>query len=77
MQAMRCQIRHRKHSKKKTTEWEIEKERIEECLLMGAKRIEKDSLLGDKIISIHRGLEVAFVKRPCNFIIVTVYWKTR
>lgn len=74
---IRCQIRHGKHSKDKANEWEIEKEKIEECILIGAKRIEKDSFLGDKIISTHRGFEVAFLKRPCNFIIVTVYYKMR
>jgi hypothetical protein len=73
----RCQIRHMKHSKQKTNEWEIEKEKIEECILIGAKRIEKDSFLGDKIISLYKGIEVAFLKRPCNFVIVTVYYKMR
>jgi len=73
----RCQIRHRKHSEDKTNEWEIEKKEIEECILIGAKRIEKDSLLGNKIISLHKGIEVAFLKRPCNFVIITVYYKMR
>jgi hypothetical protein len=71
----RCQIRNRKHSEDKTIEWEIEKEKIEECILLGAKRIEKDSLLGDKIIALYKGIEVAFLKRPCNFAIITVYYK--
>lgn len=73
----RCQIRHGKHSEDKTNEWEFEKEKIEECILIGAKRIERDSLLGDKIISFHKGMEVAFLKRPCNFILITVYYKMR
>ena len=73
----RCQIRNRGHSLDKTNEWEIEKKMIEECILLGAKRIEKDSLLGNKIVSTYKDLEVVFRKRPCNFIMVSVYYKMR
>ena len=43
-----------------------------EAILKGAKRRERK-----KIVSCFRGKEVAFVKQPCRYFLVTVYWITK
>ena len=68
----RCHIRPSGHAKDKMIAWGIEKERVIECILKGAKRIEKDALSGDKIVSRYKQFEVVYKQRPCNYFIITV-----
>jgi YgiT-type zinc finger domain-containing protein len=56
--------------------WEIEKDKVVTCILQGAKRIEKDGVLGDKIVSRYKEFEVVFKQRPCNYFIITIYLRT-
>jgi len=50
----------------------ISKAEILESVLKGAKRY-----FHNKIISTFKGFEVVYRALPCNFFIITVYWKNR
>ncbi|MBN2067587.1 MAG: hypothetical protein JW744_03920 [Candidatus Diapherotrites archaeon] len=50
----------------------INKFEILESLLKGAKRT-----FHNKIVSSFKGFEVVYRSLPCNYFIITVYWKSR
>jgi len=68
----RCSLRPSRHAKDKMIETGISKIEILESILMGAKRI-----LHNKIVSTFKGFEVVYRPLPCNYFIITVYWKNR
>ena len=72
----RCHLRPSQHAKDKMIAWGIEKDKAIECILKGAKRIEKDTVLGDKIVSRYKEFEVVYKQRPCNYFIITIYLVT-
>jgi len=68
----RCSFRPSLHAKDKMIETGISKAEILESVLKGAKRY-----FHNKIISTFKGFEVVYRALPCNFFIITVYWKNR
>jgi hypothetical protein len=66
----RCEFRPSGHAKDKMIETGITKPEILEAILKGAKRA-----LHNKIISAFKGFEVVYGQLPCNYFIITVYWK--
>ena len=72
----RCHIRPSAHAKDKMIAWGIEKGKVLECILKGAKRIERDTTLGDKIVARYREFEVVYKQKPCNYFIVTALYLT-
>ena len=49
----------------------IGEQEVLEAIMKGAKRRE-----GEKVVTRFRGKEAVFVKRPCRYFLVTVYWLT-
>ena len=68
----RCAFRPSKHAKDKMLETGISKWEMLDAILRGAKR-----RLQNKIISTFRGFEVVYRQLPCNYFIITVYWKNK
>ncbi len=68
----RCSFRPSQHAKDKMIETGISKIEILESVLMGAKRT-----MHNKIVSVFKGFEVVYRPLPCNYFIITVYWKNR
>ena len=68
---VRCKIRPSGHAKTKMISYGFETDIVLEYILKGAKRIEED-----KIIASYKGIEIVYKQRPCNYSIITVYWKT-
>lgn len=60
------------HAKTKAIVWGFERENITEAILKGAKRIEQD-----KIVATYKGFEVVYKQYPCNYFIITLYWKVK
>lgn len=71
METARCSFRPSSHAKDKMIERGISKEEILETILKGAKRAFEEN----KIISFFKGFEVVYRQFPCNYFIITVYWK--
>jgi hypothetical protein len=67
-----CSFRPSVHAKDKMIERGISKYEIIECIAKGVKKVFKT-----KIISLFRGFEVVYKPLPCNYFIITVYWKKR
>ena len=68
----KCELRPSAHAKTKMIVWGFNKENIIEAILKGAKRIEQN-----KIVVTYGGFEVVYKQYPCNYFIITVYWKVR
>ena len=68
----RCKFRPSMHTKDKMIEIGIGKLEILDGILRGAKRV-----FGSKIVSTFKGFEVVYRQLPCNYFIITVYWKNR
>ncbi len=68
----RCSFRPSKHAKDKMIETGIPKWEMLDAIFKGAKR-----KLQNKIISTFKGFEVIYRQMPCNYFIITVYWKNR
>jgi len=66
----RCSFRPSKHAKDKMIETGISKMEMLEGILKGAKKVFKD-----KIIATFKGFEVIYRQLPCNYFVITVYWK--
>ncbi len=66
----RCEFRPSRHAKDKMIETGIAKLEILDAVLRGAKR-----KFQDKIVSTFKGFEVVYRQLPCNYFIITVYWK--
>lgn len=66
----RCAFRPSKHAKDAMIERGISKDDILEAILKGAKRI-----FGQKILSTFRGFEAVYRQFPCNYFVITVYFK--
>ena len=67
-----CRLRPSLHASDRMISQGIGHQEIMEAIVKGAKRRE-----GEKIVSRFRGKEVVFVKRPCRYFLVTVYWITK
>lgn len=52
-------------------DFEGKTEQVLEVILKGAKRRE-----GMKIVSAYRAKEAVFLKFPCRYFLITVYWLT-
>ncbi|MBU2099667.1 DUF4258 domain-containing protein [Candidatus Micrarchaeota archaeon] len=68
----RCSFRPSRHAKDKMIETGIPKIEILEGIIKGAKKIFKD-----KIVTTFRGFDVVYKQLPCNYFVITVYWKNR
>lgn len=68
----RCSFRPSKHAKDKMIETGISKIEILDGILKGAKKVFRE-----KIISTFQGFEVVYRQLPCNYFVITVYWKHR
>ncbi len=68
---VRCKIRPSGHAKTKMISYGFETGMMLENILKGAKRIEEG-----KIIANYKGVEIVYKQRPCNYFIITLYWKT-
>lgn len=73
----RCKIKPSIHAQETMDKYDIGMDWVLECVLKGAKRIEKDSLKGNKIVSQHRQFEVVYKKYPCSYYTVSVAWLTK
>ena len=60
------------HAKDKMIETGISKIEILEAVFRGAKRA-----FQNKILSTYKGFEVVYKHLPCNYFVITVYWKNR
>ena len=58
------------HAKDRMIERGLSRGGVLEAILKGAKR-----RIGRKIISKFKGYEVVFIQKPCNYHVITVYWK--
>ena len=67
---MECSFRPSEHAKVKMIMTGMSKNKIMEAILKGPKRV-----YDNKIIATYQSFEVAYKKYPCNFFIITVYWK--
>jgi hypothetical protein len=72
----KCKIKPTLHVQGKMDIYDIGMDLVLECILKGAKRVEKDSMRGDKIVSNCKGFEVTFKKYPCSFYTISVTWLT-
>ena len=72
VQASPCRMRPSLHAADRMISQGSGHQEVMEALVKGAKRRE-----GEKIVSRFRGKEVVFVKRPCRYFLVTVYWITK
>jgi len=68
----RCSFRPSMHAKDKMIETGISKLEILEVVMKGAKRT-----FENKIISRFKGFEVVYRQLPCNYFIITVYFRSR
>lgn len=68
--AKRCALRPTKHAKDQMVRRGISKEEILEAILKGAKKIN-----GRKIITLFRKLEVVYIQKPCQYFVITPYWR--
>lgn len=68
----RCKFRPSVHAKDKMIETGITKHEILDAVFKGAKRI-----FHNKIVSKFKGFEVVYRQMPCNYFIITVYWRNR
>ena len=66
----RCQLRPSLHAQDRLVERGITQGEILEAINKGAKRIH-----GERIIVLFRGFELVYRPMPCNYFIITVYWK--
>ncbi|MFH1544901.1 MAG: DUF4258 domain-containing protein [archaeon] len=66
----KCKFRPSKHAKDKMIETGLSKLEILDAILRGAKRT-----FENKILSAFKGFEVIYRQFPCNYFIITVYWK--
>ena len=67
---MKCKFRPSKHAKEQMIMRGISKEEVLNCILKGAKR-----LYGRKIVSRFGKIEVVFIKKPCQYFVITAYWR--
>ena len=67
---MRCSLRPSQHTKERTILRGIDKEEILEAIEKGPKRFYEN-----KIIVSYKGFEVVYRQYPCNYFIITLYWK--
>lgn len=64
----RCRFRPTKHVKIQMVERGISKEEIKDAIMRGAKRRQ-----GPKIIASLRRIEIVFIPRNCNIVVLTSY----
>ena len=67
---MDCKFRPTTHAKHRMIERGISRDEATEAILKGAKKKK-----GDKIIAILRKIEVVYYQKPCNYRIITIYWR--
>ena len=65
-----CKFRPIPHAKVRMVERGISKEEMMDTIIRGAKRRE-----GPKIISMLRKIEVVFIPKKCNLVVLTTYRK--
>ncbi|MBI5061609.1 MAG: DUF4258 domain-containing protein [Candidatus Aenigmarchaeota archaeon] len=68
---MKCSFRPSTHTKVRMISRGIEKKEIIEAILNGPKRVYED-----KIITTYKNFEVIYKQLPCNYFVITVYWKS-
>ena len=66
----RCTLRPTKHAKNQMVKRGISKDEILEAILKGAKKID-----GMKIVALFRKLEVVYIQKPCQYFVITPYWR--
>jgi hypothetical protein len=67
---MECSFRPSAHAKSRMIQRDLEKKEIIEAILKGPKRIHEN-----KIIATYKNFEVVYKQFPCNYFVITVYWK--
>jgi len=67
---MKCTFRPSRHAKDQMVLRGISKREVVDCMLKGAKRLD-----GKKMIALFGKVEVVFLKRPCNYFVITAYWR--
>jgi hypothetical protein len=67
---MKCEFQPSKHAKDQMVLRGISKKEIMDSILKGAKRFQ-----GKKIIGLFGKVEVVFLKKPCHYFVITVYWR--
>ena len=67
---MECSFRPSEHTKIRMIQHGIEKKQIMEAILKGPKRIYEN-----KIVVVYKGFEIVYRQFPCNYFVITVYWK--
>jgi len=67
---MKCEFQPSKHAKDQMVLRGISKKEILDSIYKGAKRVKEK-----KIVSIYGKVEVVFLKKPCHYFIITVYWR--
>ena len=67
---MVCKFIPTTHAKHRMIERGISREETTEAILKGAKKKK-----GNKIFALMRKIEVVFYQQPCNYRIITIYWR--
>ena len=65
-----CKFRPTIHAKNRMIERGISKDTAIEIILKGSKRYIKK-----KVFARLKGIEVLYVQKPCNFHVITIYWR--
>ena len=66
--ALSCKMRTSRHAEDRMIEREISRREAVETISKGAKRMR-----GPKVFSQLRGIEVVYVQKPCNQLVITIY----
>ena len=67
---MRCSLRPSQHTKERMILRGITKDEILEAIEKGPKR-----QFEAKIVVSYKGFEVVYKQYPCNYFVITLYWK--
>ena len=66
--ALPCKMRPSKHAEDRMIERGISRSEAVETISRGAKRMR-----GPKVFSQLRGIEVVYIQKPCNQLVITIY----
>jgi hypothetical protein len=67
---MVCKFIPTTHAKHRMIERGISREEATEAILKGAKKKK-----GNKIYALLKKIEVVYYQKPCNYRIITIYWR--
>ena len=67
---MQCSYRPTMHAKDRMIERGISRAEAIEAILKGSKK-----RIGPKIHTILKGIEIVYIQKPCNYHVITMYWR--